>query len=179
MSTWSPRPILFYKGSTDPDLSDSRSPRRQWNALRLDEQLSSESSGPTSPFTIATWNVWFTRMAQKTRFHAIIRELLETPELDMVSLQEVTKEFLKCLMSTPEILKDWMWTFCWDRDHRHETHQQRYGNIVLVKRKWIFNVRAWVQRFPTSTMNRYVTMVEFFQGDQALVLLRLYIRLIR
>jgi len=127
-------------------------------------------SGSITGLRIITFNVWFDNLEKRIRFDGVIRELLSIPSVDVISLQEVTEEFLEWLQETPEIQSDWLLTNCWDADHERELrHPNWYGCILLVTKRWAGNVRGWIKRFPTSKMRRFVVMAEVFQNGKSLV----------
>lgn len=116
---------------------------------------------------LLTWNIWFDKLEQRNRFVAILEKITSLPNLDIIALQEVTPEFLQLARAHPAIQQDWIFTDYQDQEHQKGIDPTWYGNIFLVRRKWIGNIRGWVQKFPTSTMNRFVVLLEIFQGDNS------------
>lgn len=166
METSSATPIDFYEHVIPEvrlDFATTEDP--DWHPI----EFKREASDPINSLRIVTWNVWFDKVQQKTRFLGALDELFKLPDVDIVCLQEVTKEFLGWLKSTPEIRADWLVTDRWDADHAREVPENYYGCIFLLRKKWAGNVRAWVQKFPTSKMGRFVVMAEFFQAGKTLV----------
>lgn len=166
MQTSSATPISFYEHlAPQAPVDESSTQDAQWHPIKC----APESEEPIISIKVVTWNIWFDKVEQRKRFEAALKELLAIPELDIVCLQEVTKEFLGWLQSASKIRADWILTDRWDVDHFRETEETWYGCMFLVNRKWRGNVRAWVQKFPTSKMKRFVIMAEFFQGDETMV----------
>src|SRR6202035_4488882 len=161
-NTVSATPIEFYEYATSDSSSTNDS---QWQPLISHAPITE----PIVALQLATWNVWFDELEQKTRFSAIIEILLSITSLDIVSLQEVTPEFLKIAQRHPSIQANWVLTDCWDAAHQEELQSSGKGNIFLVRRKCAGNARAWVKKFPTSTMERFVVMLEISQGDTNVV----------
>jgi hypothetical protein len=155
-------PIELYEYATSDGSSAKDS---QWQPVSSPTPI----SDLIEAIQLATWNVWFDELEQKTRFSAIIEVLLSITSLDIVSLQEVTPEFLKLAQRHPSIQANWVLTDCWDAAHQKELHSSGKGNIFLVRRKWAGNIRAWVKKFPTSAMERFVVMLEISQGDSTVV----------
>lgn len=154
-------PVDFYEHVFD-NASTSQS---RWQPV-------SRSTGSTvciDEFGIVTWNVWFNELEKQRRFQGFRKELFSFPNVDIVSLQEVTREFLGFLQEDVAIQSDWLMTDTWDISHEREIWPNSYGCIFMVKKKWTGNVRAWVRRFPTSKMGRFVIMAEIFQGDKSVV----------
>jgi hypothetical protein len=155
-------PISFYEyraGTTSADDSDWR-------------PLDSTYPGITNPITdlrIVTWNVWFDKVEKRTRFEGSLKELLAIPALDVVSLQEVTPQFLEWLQFSEEIRSDWLLTNAWDSDHRREIPENWYGCVFLVRKRLAGNIRGWVKKFPTSKMGRFVVMADIFQKEESVV----------
>jgi endonuclease/exonuclease/phosphatase family metal-dependent hydrolase len=124
----------------------------------------------TEIFSVLTWNVWYSELEQQKRFIGIIRRLVELPHLDVVSLQEVTPRFFEWLQCRPEIQSDWILTNPFDAEHRLEVPENGYGCMFLTRRKWRTNVRAWLKKFPTSTMGRFLIVAEIFgENDECQV----------
>jgi hypothetical protein len=115
------------------------------------------------------WNIWFDKLEHNIRFSAVIEEILSIPNLDIAGLQEVTPEFLNLARAHPVIQRDWILTDYEDEQHLRELDPTWYGNVFLVRRKWAGSIRGWVKKFPTSTMKRFVVMLEIFQGDTSVV----------
>ena len=153
--------IRFYEYSTSADGQSLWSPIPS-NVV--------ENCSPITRLGIATYNVWFDKVEKRTRFEAVLRELISIPAIDLVSLQEVTEEFLHWLQESPEIQAHWVLTNCWDSEHQREIPPNWYGCMLLVTKRWAGNVRGWVKRFPTSKMGRFVVMAEIFQNGSSLVL---------
>lgn len=128
-----------------------------------------ETSAPITELRLVTWNVWFDELQKRCRFEGFLKELLSVQPVDVVSLQEVTPEFLGFLQADVNIRAEWVMTDCWDSSHLREVRPNSCGCIFLLKKKWAGNVRAWVRRFPTSKMRRYVIMAEIFQGGKSIV----------
>jgi hypothetical protein len=98
-------PIELYEYAT----SDSSSAKdSQWQPVTSHSPM----TDPIEAIQLATWNVWFDELEQKTRFSAIIEILLSIPSLDIISLQEVTPEFLKLAQRHPSIRANWVLTNC-------------------------------------------------------------------
>ena len=114
---------------------------------------------------LLTWNIWFDKLEQRSRFVAILETITSLNNFDIIALQEVTPEFLQLARAHPAVQRDWIFTDYQDQEHQKGIDQTWYGNMFLVRRKWIGNIRGWVQKFPTSTMNRFVVLLEVFQGD--------------
>lgn len=130
----------------------------------------SELSDPITEMTVVTWNVWFDKVEKHKRFSGVINEILKLRNVDVVCLQEVTPEFIEWLQLCGEFRTDWILTNCWDSGHQREIPSNWYGCIFLMKKKWGGNVRAWVKKFPTSKMGRFVVMAEVFKGNKSMVL---------
>jgi hypothetical protein len=159
----SANPIPFYEyGSSDASSHDSG-----WKSLKSSYP---EIMKPITDLTIVTWNVWFDEVEKEMRFEGVLKELLAVRGVDIVSLQEVTPQFVEWLQLSHEIRSDWLLTNCWDSDHLREIPEKWYGCVFLVRKKWAGNVRGWVKKFPTSKMGRFVLMAEIFQNKESVVI---------
>lgn len=152
--------IYFYEAC-----SNDAAKKPQWQTISLQSPV----VDPIDSLRVLTWNIWFDNLEQRTRFSAILSQILSIPHLDVVGLQEVTPEFLHLAKAHPVIQSDWMLTDYEDEQHKGEVEPTWYGNVFLVRRKWAGSIRGWVKRFPTSTMKRFVVMLEIFQGDTSIV----------
>lgn len=119
--------------------------------------------------SVVTWNIWFDKLEQDTRYSSVLKELVSIPPIDVIALQEVTPAFLEMIYADITIQRDWLLTDYRDANHRQEIVESWYGNIFLVRRKWARNIRGWVTKFPTSRMGRYLVTLEIFQGDTSVV----------
>lgn len=156
-------PIVFYEYALN-DTSVAKGSR--WQAVATHNLL----TDPLKVVRLATWNVWFDELEQKTRFTAVLENILSIPSLTIVSLQEVTPTFLDLAQRHPSIQSEWIMTDCWDPEHHKELQSSGKGNIFLIKKNWAGNIQAWVKKFPTSTMERFVVMLEIFQRDNSMVI---------
>jgi hypothetical protein len=163
MARTSATPVLFYE-YIPHDISAT-----EHSGWRPTSESHPSLADSITTLRLITWNIWFDKLEQKPRFLGTLRKLLETPSVDIVSLQEVTPQFIHGLQSSTAIRTDWLLTDCWDADHQREIPPKLYGNIFLVRRKWAGNVRGWAKKFPTSTMGRFVVMAEVFQGTASVV----------
>jgi hypothetical protein len=156
-------PIRFY-GYVDNETEFEKG--QEWYPV------SSHSPFPKQLTTLnlATWNVWFDKLEDRSRFDGVLQELLALPSLDIISFQEITREFLSWLQQGNEIRASWVLTNCWDKEHLQEISDKWYGCIFLVKKELAGNIRAWVKKFPTSKMRRFVVMAEIFEGNTSLVI---------
>ena len=118
---------------------------------------------------LLTWNIWFDTLAQSIRFISILSQILSIPDLDVVGLQEVTPEFLQLAKQHPAVQANWILTDYQDEQHGEEIESTWYGNVVFVRRKWAGCIRGWVKKFPTSSMNRFVVILEIFQENTSIV----------
>jgi endonuclease/exonuclease/phosphatase family metal-dependent hydrolase len=155
-------PIVLYEYAPNGTSSANDS---QWQATATHNL----STDPINVIQLATWNIWFDELEQKTRFTAVLEMILSIPSLDIVSLQEVTPSFLDLAQKHHSIQSEWVMTDCWDTEHQKERQGSGKGNIFLIKKRWASNIRAWVKKFPTSTMERFVVILDMFQGDASLV----------
>ena len=155
-------PIHFYEHI--PQTSSTKG--GDWRPISSHQPLADS----ITTLRIVTWNIWYDDLEQNIRFSGALKELLAVPSVDVVSLQEVTPQFLRWMQSSPDIRADWVLTDCWDAEHQQEIPANSYGCVMLVKRKWAANIRGWVKKFPTSKMGRFVVMMEIFQEDASLVL---------
>ena len=126
---------------------------------------------PQNSLRLVTWNVWYEDVEQKTRFSGFLDELLNIPgpPVDIIALQEVTRQFLEWLQLSPSIRSHWLLTDRWDEAHHKAVPQNWYGTMFLVRRHLAGNIRGWAKKFPTSKMGRFVEMVEIFHRDTSVV----------
>jgi len=155
-------PISFYEYRAGTASADDSG----WKPLNSSYP---EITRPITNLRIVTWNVWFDEVEKQTRFEGLLKELLVIPALDVVSLQEVTPQFVEWLQFSKDIRSDWLLTNCWDSDHRREIPENWYGCVFLLRKRLAGNVRGWVKKFPTSKMGRFVVMTEIFQKRKSVV----------
>jgi hypothetical protein len=165
MSSGSGTPIIFYEYVPSSTESGESS---QWSPVSSHPPC----VDPITSLRVVTWNIWFDRRDQRTRFSAVIAELRAMPCIDVICLQEVTTSFLDLIHADAAIRTDWLITDYTDENHRWEIPPSWYGNIVLVRKKWAGNIGGWVKKFPTSTMGRYALVLEISQNDKCVVLLK-------
>jgi hypothetical protein len=156
-------PIRFY-GYVDNETSFEKG--QEWCPVSCHEPLTK----PITTLNLATWNVWFDKLEDRSRFDGALQEILALPSLDIISFQEITREFLSWLQQSNEIRASWVLTNCWDEEHLQEISDKWYGCIFLVKKELAGNIRAWVKKFPTSKMGRFVVIAEVFEGKASLVI---------
>ena len=117
-----PSPIQFYEYSpaVAPERSSCATP--EWCSV----SASPEQGELVTSFSVVTWNVWFDKLEQHTRFSSALNELLALHSADLVCLQDATPQFIKWLQLSPEIRANWLLTDCWDADHQLEMSRQRW-----------------------------------------------------
>jgi hypothetical protein len=160
-------PIQLYEYVPSINPTKTSGSRKDWCLVSHHPEL----PAPVTACSVVTWNVWFDKLEQESRFQGALKELLSLPSVDLICLQEVTPQFIEWLQLSADIRAEWLMTDCWDAYHQAEIPPNWYGCIFLVNKKWAGNIRGWVRKFPTSKMGRFVIMAEVFQGHASLVYL--------
>ena len=70
---------------------------------------------------LVTWNIWFDKLEQNTRYSSVLKELISIPSVDVIALQEVTSAFLEMIQADITIQRDWLLTDYRDANHRQQT----------------------------------------------------------
>lgn len=161
MDTGSTISIDFYEYI----VSDQQSKPSQWTTINPQIAMGDHIES----FRLVTWNIWFDKLEQDLRNSSILQELFSIPSVDIIAIQEATTPFLELIQSDKRIRTGWIITDYRDINYGREISSNWYGNIFLVRKKWIGNIRGWVKMFPTSNQGRFIEVLEISRAETSVV----------
>ena len=149
---------------------------RSWIEIPAGDLI--DESPPSSQQTlhsvvIATWNIWEDDRFADYRHPYILRELFEKeqgeegenahgrPSFDVITLQEVTPEFLAVLLAHTTVQTEWLVT---DLAHQLDISPNPYGTVILIRKSLLvrggYSVAAGFHEFGNTRMQRGLNFVE-------------------
>lgn len=147
-------------------VSNQKSKPSQWTTIHSQIAMADRIES----FRLVTWNIWFDKREQDLRNPCILQELFSIPSVDVIAIQEATTQFLELIQADKKIRTEWVITDYRDINHQRAIPLKWYGDIFLIRKKWIGNIRAWVKMFPTSNQGRFIEVLEISQGETSVVL---------